>query len=668
MSASRKIIVIGAGAVAAGGPLLTSGVANAAGFEVTNLNDSGAGSLRQAILDSNALAGADVITFQSGLTGTITLSTGQLSISDSVSLVGPGAASLTIDADRTSRIFYLYNNPGLIDVTISGLTLTGGQEQEGGAILVNDVNLTLQSMVLDDNITTPISGGEGGALSADGFNMTLTISDSVLSGNTATEDGGAIYVEDTGGPLTIERTVISGNTAGDGGGGVYFYDPDADVSIIDSTISGNTASSIGGGVYLYNMDSGVFSIEGSTISGNTATTGGGVFLYDGSRTVIVNSTISGNEATSGDGGGIYVYDGAGGADAVTISHTTIADNTASGGGGNAFFGAEVQLSHTAIADGTASGSNDVVSSVDLNANFSLIEDSAGVVFSGTSADNIVDTDPALGALANNGGPTQTQLPGVGSVLINAGDPAIAAPPATDQRGLARIVGAAIDIGAVETVPPPTADVGATTEDIPLSIVAPGVLGNDTGATSAVLVTGPVSGSVVLNSDGSYVYTPNANFHGGDSFTYEAFSGPVSLGTTTVTLTISPMADPPVAVNDVAAVTVGGTVTVQVRGNDSDPDGDTITIVSVTQGTKGTVTIVGGAVVYRPNLNSAGTDTFTYTISDGVNVATASVTVTLTPGSIPATGGEHGGELLLAAGLVIAGGALTFGSRRRRAII
>ena len=337
-------------------------------------------------------------------------------------------------------------------------------------------------------------------------------------------------------------------------------------------------------------------------------------------------------------------------------------------GGNASFADVVQLSHTAIADGTADVGNDIVSSVDLNANFSLIEDAAGVVFSGTSADNITDTDPALGALANNGGLTQTQLPGVGCALIDAGDPAIVGAPTTDQRGAGRIFGTAVDIGAVEVVPPPTADVGATTEDIPLNIAAPGVLGNDGGATSAVLVTPPVSGMVALNPDGSYLYTPNANFHGGDSFTYEAFSGDSSLGITTVTLTVSPMADPPIAVNDVAAVTVGGTVTIQVRGNDNDPDGDTITIVSVTQGAKGTVTIVGGAVVYRPNLNASGTDTFTYTISDGVNVATASVTVTLTPGTIPATGGEHGGELLLAAGLVIAGGALTFGSRRRRAII
>lgn len=667
MSTARKIIVIGAGAAAAG-PLLTTGAADAASFEVTNLDDAGAGSLRQAILDANALAGADVITFQSGLTGTITLSTGQMDITDSVSIVGPGAANLTIDADRTSRIFYLYNGAGVIDVTISGLTLTGGQETIGGAIVDFDENLTLDSMVLDDNIASGDGLGDGGALWASGFNMTLTISDSVLSGNTASRDGGAIYVEDTGGPLTIERTVISDNAAADDGGGIYFYDPDQSVSITDSTISGNTADGDGGGIYLYDTDGGVVTIERTTISGNSASSGGGVSLGDPDNPVtVVNSTISGNSALGGSGGGVFL--GGGLYADLSFAHSTIAGNSAATAGGNLLIVAgSVAFDHTVVADGVAASYADISTSTDLDANWSLIEDSNGVPLSVTSADNIVDTDPVLGPLVNNGGLTQTKLPGVGSQLIDAGDPAFAAPPATDQRGVGRVLGTAVDIGAVEVLVAPTADVGATSEDIPLNVAAPGVLGNDGGASSAVLVTPPVSGSVVLNPDGSYVYTPNANFHGGDSFTYEAFSGTVSTGTTTVTLTISPMADPPVAVNDAAAVTVGGSVTVQVRGNDNDPDGDTITIVSVTQGAKGTVTIVNGAVVYKPNLTASGTDTFTYTISDGVNVATATVTVTLTPGSIPATGGEHTGELLLAAGMVIAGGALTFGSRRRRATI
>ncbi|MEQ1703788.1 MAG: right-handed parallel beta-helix repeat-containing protein, partial [Ilumatobacteraceae bacterium] len=428
MSAGRKIIVIGAGAAVAG-PLLTTGVADAAGFEVTNLDESGAGSLRQAILDANALAGADVITFQSGLTGTITLSSGQLSITDSVTITGPGAANLTIDADRTSRIFYLYNNASLLDVTISGLTLTGGQSPTGGAIQNLDENLTLDSMVLDNNVASGDGNGDGGALWADGFNMTVTIRDSVMSGNTAQRNGGAIYVEDTGGPFTIERTVIRDNSAVDDGGGIYFYDPDESVSITDSTISGNDADGDGGGIFLYDTDGGPFTIERTTISGNTASSGGGMFLYGPNDTVnVVNSTITGNSALTNSGGGVYLYNGGG---LLSFEHSTIAGNVAAAVGGNFFINSGyLTLDHAVVADGSAASYADISTSQDIDANWSLIEDSNGVPLSVTSADNIVDTDPALGALANNGGLTQTQLPGVGSQLIDAGDPAFAAPPAT----------------------------------------------------------------------------------------------------------------------------------------------------------------------------------------------------------------------------------------------
>ena len=658
----RKILVIGAGAaMVAAAPLLTSGAAQAASFEVTNLNDSGPGSLRQAIIDSNALAGADVITFQAGLTGTIVLSTGQLNVSDSVTVTGPGAASLTIDANDTSRVFYLYNSSALLDVVISGLTLTGGSAQTGGAIVDFDENLTLDSVVLDGNASVL----KGGALWADGFNMTLTIRDSVISGNSSGSDGGGVYVEDTGGPLTIQRTTISGNTAIGSGGGIYFYDPDDNVTIVASTISGNTATDTGGGIYLYNMDTGVFTIDSSTISGNTATNdGGGIYFYDiGLPTLIVNSTISGNHSVSGDGGGLALYGSS--VDMLTISHSTIAGNDAGGAGGNLSLGGDTELFHTVVADGVAPSAADIAIGLALDANFSLIEDATGLTLNGTG--NITGTDPVLGALANNGGTTETQWPGAGSALVDAGDPAVASPPLTDQRGFARIVGAAIDIGAVERGLPPVNDVGATPEDTPLNVAAPGVLGNDAGATSAVLVTGPSSGVVVLNADGSYLYTPNANFNGTDSFTYEAFFGAGSLGQATVTITVTPVNDSPIAVNDAAIVTVGGTVTIQVLGNDSDPDGDVLTISAVTQGSKGTVTIVGTTVVYRPNLTATGVDSFTYTVSDGVNTATATVTVTLIPGRIPDTGSEHGSELMLAAGLVIAGGALTAGTRRRRSI-
>lgn len=657
----------------AAGPLFASGAAQAAGFEVTNLNDSGPGSLRQAIIDANTLAGPDVITFQAGLTGTIALSTGQLELTDSATVTGPGAASLTIDASAgTSRIFYLYNSSITpIDVVISGLTLTGGDASVGGAIADYNENLILDSMVLNANNST----GAGGALFADGAAMTLTVRNSVISGNTAV-DGGGIYVEDTGGTMSIERTTISGNAASRNGGGIYLYDPDFAVTISDSTISGNTATSRGGGIYLYDTD-GIepFVIDRTTISGNSADTGAGIYLYGPDTPVIIrNTTISGNTAVS-EGGGVFL-DSVNSPNVVAFEHSTVAGNSAGVAGGNLTILDAVTLSHTVVADGTAPSAPDVGgTSLAFDANYSLIEDATGLTLNGTG--NITGTDPALGALAANGGPTFTHRPSNSSPLVNAGDPAIVGQPATDQRGVIRIIGAAIDIGAVEIGGPPVNDAGSTAEDTPLSVFATGVLANDPAATSAVLVTAPVHGVVTVNANGGYLYTPNANFNGTDSFTYEAFEAGSSLGIATVNLTVSPVQDPPLAVNDTAAVTVGNAVTIQVLGNDSDVDGDTLTVASVTQGSKGTVTIVGGTVVYRPNLGASGTDTFTYSISDGVNSATATVTVTLTAsapvtapidlGTIPATGSEHGGELVLATSLVIVGGALAAATRRRRPI-
>src|SRR5262245_45246285 len=92
--------------------------AQAAAFTVGNLNDIGPGSLRQAIDAANAAAGADQITFAANVTGTIVLTTGQLAITDSVSITGPGADDLTISGNNASRVFYLYNGRNVIDVTI----------------------------------------------------------------------------------------------------------------------------------------------------------------------------------------------------------------------------------------------------------------------------------------------------------------------------------------------------------------------------------------------------------------------------------------------------------------------------------------------------------------------------------------------------------------------
>ncbi len=705
----RKIVVLtgSATAVVAATPFVGVGAAEAASFNVTNLNDSGAGSLRQALLDANGAAGPDVITFQAGLTGTIVLTTGDIGINDSVDIQGPGAAVLTVSGNNASRIFYLYNSQNTpIDVTISGLTLTAGADDDGGAIHVFGEVLELDEMVITENVAQYQGGGvyfSANYVEASGQFGQLTITDSEISGNHA-EDGGGVYVNYSGDPLLISNTTVSGNYAEDNGGGLALYSTTSTVTITDSRIVDNDAYGVGGGIYLYDTDGGEVHVVRSTISGNEAgDDGGGIYFYDLDDSVVIDSsTISGNYSGD-DGGGIYVRnepqylsivnstisgnyaDSRGGGiflgqvsaeELTSIDHSTITDNYAvDGGGGIYLYGSGVDLFHTIVSGNSTDGGDQDLDGANffLSADWSLLGDTPTP---GSGANNIYYTNPGLESLADNGGPTETHAPMSGSPALEAGDPAITGEPEFDQRGEARVDGI-IEIGAVEENLGPVDDAYSVNEDAVLNVAVPGVLDNDVpgGLATVVLETGPAHGTLSLNADGSFTYTPAANFHGADSFVYSLLVGqPTSLEiepemepvpTATVAITVNAVNDPPVAQNDTAAATVGVGSSVTVQTNDSDADGDPLTIVGVTQGAKGTVVIQGNTVRYTANQGASGTDTFTYTISDGSETSTATVTVTITGGRIPDTGSSSWSLVFVAAGLLGAGAALTGSSRRRR---
>ena len=216
-------------------------------FAVTNTADGGAGSLRQAITDANAAAGADTVDFANSLNGaTITLGGTPLSITSDLTITGPGASLLTVSGNNASRVFTISTGS---TVLMSGLRITaGGNTSNGGGISNNG---------------------------------TLTLTNSTVSGNTAGTDGGGIF---NFGTLTLSGSTVSGNTATNGGG----LANQGTATVTNSTITANTASILGGGVHSFGT---TLTVRNSTIAGNLH--GGGLHSDFGGPTVI-STILAGN--------------------------------------------------------------------------------------------------------------------------------------------------------------------------------------------------------------------------------------------------------------------------------------------------------------------------------------------------------------------------------------
>jgi FtsP/CotA-like multicopper oxidase with cupredoxin domain len=177
-------------------------------------------------------------------------------------------------------------------------------------------------------------------------------------------------------------------------------------------------------------------------------------------------------------------------------------------------------------------------------------------------------------------------------------------------------------------PTALADAYSTSEDAPLTIAAPGVLANDTGTTASV-VSGPSHGSLSLAANGGFTYTPQPNYNGADAFSYKAMNGSLASVPATVSLTVDPVNDPPVAANDAYSVAAGGTLNVAapgVLGNDSDIDGNPLAAVNPSALAGLTLNADGSLVYVAPA--TAGSYSFTYQASDGT-LSSAAATVTFT---------------------------------------
>jgi len=189
----------------------------------------------------------------------------------------------------------------------------------------------------------------------------------------------------------------------------------------------------------------------------------------------------------------------------------------------------------------------------------------------------------------------------------------------------------LTIAPVNDAPVAVDDSATTAEDTPIVL---NLLANDTDVDSTTLsvmsLTAPLHGSAVVNADGTVTYTPFANFFGTDGFDYTLSDGHGGQDVGSVSVSITALNDPPQAVEDTAELAEDSSVLIDVRANDSDPDGDALELTAVSAPVHGTAVIDGGAVRYTPVANFYGRDSFTYTVSDANESRSASVTINVRP--------------------------------------
>ncbi|MGZ2336832.1 tandem-95 repeat protein, partial [Vibrio alginolyticus] len=254
----------------------------------------------------------------------------------------------------------------------------------------------------------------------------------------------------------------------------------------------------------------------------------------------------------------------------------------------------------------------------------------------------IDLNTAFSDVDNVDGELTFSVSGNSNVLVSIENGIATISPTADWNGSEALTFTATDPSGesvsqtVNFTVAPVADIVAdkatVVEDTPTIIK---VLGNDTFEGDDKVVSldtnnGPANGTVSVNLDGSVTYTPNDNYHGTDSFTYIVTSGGVS-ESTTVNVDVTPVNDAPVANDDTAVTDEDTPVTIDVLPNDTDIDGDTLSIQSASvPETQGTVEIVDGKLVFTPAENFNGDAEITYTITDGSLTDQAKVAVTVNP--------------------------------------
>jgi predicted outer membrane repeat protein len=495
-------------------------------------------SLRSAIQETNSFVGEAIIALPAG-TYTLTrsginedfASTGDLDINDHLTIRGAGADSTFIDGGALDRLFDIAPN---VTFVLSGVTIQNGAAEFGAGIYSDRGNVILQDVVIAGNVASGSATDEshgggivnnqgnmllervtvtgnsaeedgGGIYSRNGF---LEVNDSSIDNNTSTRFGGGLAIN--GGTADVVNSTVASNTATDDGGGLSIY-PGSTVTIETSTIRDNSSGDIGGGIYTRSSS---VTLTESTVAGNAAVSDGGGLAGDvtslqllrstvhtnssggagggvalaGSSATVAQSTISGNNAV-GNGGGIASFDRT----IINATNATIVNNSSDSTSGGIWNDGSLNIGNTIVAQNTDFFGRPDISGTVVSKGSNIFGVNSGIqgTVNRQNGDQIgtaaFPLDPLLTELLDNGGPTLTHVPRIGSVAIDTGtsltfrnDASLSAKFwSIDQRGRDRVLDGLqndadrIDVGATEFFGL-TLDADTFGSDIQLRVVSEGV--------------------------------------------------------------------------------------------------------------------------------------------------------------------------------------------------
>ncbi|MFM6860941.1 MAG: beta strand repeat-containing protein, partial [Dolichospermum sp.] len=582
-------------------------------------------SLRDAILIANANPTTD---YEIQLTGGTTYNLTSNGINENAALTGD------LDIKSRSNVLYIVAVGGQATINASGLLNSDRvfQVLDGGQLSLQNV------MVTGGNISS-----NGGGIRVDS-NAALDLYNSTVTGNKASgyyNNGGGIY--NSGVVYLRNGSTVSNNIAAQEGGGIY--NSDGTLIATNSTISNNEGGVYGGGISTL---IGSVTLINTTVRGNSAGNGGGI-KSNGTSVALLNTTISGNSANS-RGGGIYAStDGV-----FNLINSTVTKNTAisteygNGGGGIYSLGATVNLKNTIVAGNINSNAPDLLSSFLSSALFNgnnnnLIGNLTGAKGTVGTGTDIVNPNPGLGPLQNNGGLTLTHALLSGSPAINAGNNSLipadtedldgdgnrTEPIPFDNRGsgFTRISSGTVDIGAFEFQPAP--NLSLSINDVTLTEGNSGTK----NATFTVTLSGETFQTVTVN-----YATANGTATAGSDYT--ATTGTlifnVNPGETSKQITVSVLGDSLFEANETFFVNLSNATNASIA--DAQAQGtitnDDVALPTITLAVSPTSVSEDGTTNLIYTFTRTGATTNTLTVNYGITGTANSTDYT---GATPGTG-------------------------------